>query len=63
MIKATKEAARYTAQGSEREHCSICQYYIYNGSACKKIEGRVSPDGWCRFFEAVPNRKNPLGRR
>jgi hypothetical protein len=49
MIKATKAEAEYTGKGTEREHCGICTYYNPQGT-CRRIEGRVSPDGWCEFF-------------
>lgn len=48
--KATKVSAKYTPDGTEREHCSICKHFLGDG-ACDRVKGHVVPGGWCRFFD------------
>jgi len=56
-VKATKEAAQYTSNGTEQEHCSVCYYFIPDRRECKKTAGRIAPGGWCKFFERLPRKK------
>jgi len=47
----TMEEVEYTNEGSEAEHCSICDHYV-NASSCAIVNGLISPDGWCNKFTA-----------
>ena len=56
--KASKADAQYTDQASNpNERCAMCQHFIETAT-CQVVQGRISPDGWCKFFEikggAVP---------
>lgn len=46
----TKAQAKYTDDGSDTEHCSICQNFVAP-KTCKVVIGDVVPGGWCKFFE------------
>ena len=48
--KLSKVSVKYTNEGSNKEHCSICENYLGNGK-CKIVHGKISPDGWCDRFE------------
>jgi len=50
MQRITKQAARYTSRGGV-EHCSLCRHFVRaRGGSCKRVEGAISPAGWCRLF-------------
>jgi hypothetical protein len=49
MPKYFKASVRYTDDhGDSPEQCSKCAHYL--PSACKIVEGRIRPDGWCNQF-------------
>lgn len=53
---ASKDAANYTARGSDSEHCAICRYWSLAPSPsdeglCLIVSGTIHPWGWCRYFE------------
>lgn len=53
---ASKDAANYTARGTDAEHCAICRYWAMQPSPsddglCVIVSGTISPLGWCRYFE------------
>lgn len=49
--KHSKAEAKYTDMGSRTEHCSICEHY-QRPRACELVRGAVSPQGWCKYWEA-----------
>ena len=49
--KVTQEEARYTAGPVVDEPCSSCAMFVDAG-ACTKVEGEISPNGHCRFYQA-----------
>lgn len=52
-IVESKEAARYTDEGSPQEHCSICDHWRARGpeeGLCVIVAGTIKPTGWCRHF-------------
>ena len=50
----SKEAARYTDDGSAEEHCAICDHWRSTGPGdqgrCRIVSGVILPAGWCRHF-------------
>lgn len=64
--KATKQAAQYSSFGTQAEHCSICEYYVVPNN-CAKVDGKISSNGWCRFFahkkERYSNKRGKPVRR
>jgi hypothetical protein len=49
--KEPKREARYQNHPHGRERCGRCVHFLApNG--CEIVEGRISPRGWCRHFEA-----------
>ena len=48
----TKGEAQYTDQAQNPdETCEKCQFF-HEPRGCEKVQGRVSPSGWCKLFEA-----------
>lgn len=50
MPQLTKAAANYQNKPYKEEQCSGCEYF-QTPSACRKVEGKIEPQGWCRLFE------------
>lgn len=50
--KYTKDEAEYEAKASSDDHCSICTNFD-DPASCEIVEGKISPEGWCRFFDAT----------
>jgi hypothetical protein len=51
----SKEAASYQPTPNGTEHCAGCRHVIEPAGAqlrCRVVSGVVSPDGWCRWYEA-----------
>lgn len=51
LARASQQAAGYRPEGGV-ERCAYCRFY---GSAnnCGRIQGPVSPRGWCRYFSRM----------
>lgn len=53
-IVESKEASRYTDNGSAAEHCAICDHWRYAGpddkGYCRVVAGTILAGGWCRHF-------------
>lgn len=57
LTKDTKKKAEYTDNGRQSEHCGHvngwktgeCRYYV-TPNHCEKVEGYISPRGWCRHW-------------
>jgi hypothetical protein len=52
--KVSKTDARYQTQPKGQQRCEICLNF-QPPSQCRFVEGRISPEGWCRFFAAKDN--------
>lgn len=52
--KFTKEFAGYVASGG-RDRCDQCTRYVagngQDNGTCQLVEGTVSRDGWCKFYD------------
>lgn len=50
----SKEAARYTDEGSPAEHCGNCEHYRAGGTRdqgiCRIVSGVIKFGGWCRHW-------------
>ena len=53
-VVESKEAARYTDNGSAAEHCGNCEYYLAGGTRedglCRIVSGTIAYRGWCRHW-------------
>jgi hypothetical protein len=43
--------ALYQDRPNGRERCGRCRYFR-PPHGCEIVDGRISPQGWCRYFEA-----------
>ena len=49
----SKTQVHYQMKPHDKQHCSLCAYFIPGGSAsatgtCRLVSGTIYPDGWCR---------------
>jgi hypothetical protein len=47
-----KRVARYQDFPNGPQRCGRCVHFLPPGR-CEIVAGRISPRGWCRFFEAM----------
>ena len=65
--KVSKAAARYQDRPRGAERCGRCRNFR-GPDGCVRVEGRISPDGWCRLYSAklpgkgaAPSKGAPTG--
>lgn len=51
--KYAKSEVQY-GPGKRTERCFLCEHYI-DPRQCELVEGRISPDFWCRLFKKRRN--------
>lgn len=51
--KVSKEDALYQDQPRGGSKCEECVHFQSQQSACEIVAGRISPEGWSRFFEPL----------
>ncbi len=52
-MKSSKAAAQYEDPSKNPLHvCKGCSHY-QPPSGCERVQGRVSPGAWCRFWSAA----------
>lgn len=49
--KISKDEALYQDEPRLDEKCEECLHFQSRHSACEIVAGRISPEGWSRFFE------------
>jgi len=47
-----KDVARYQNRPNRGQRCGRCMYFL-EPDGCEIVTGRISPQGWCRYFEAM----------
>ena len=45
--KLSKSEVKYQAQPNGEQKCSNCMNFNSSKKTCSRVEGLVSPDGWC----------------
>jgi hypothetical protein len=50
--KVSQADAQYQTTPKTDQKCSKCMHFNADSSSCKLVEGRISPEGWCKFFAA-----------
>jgi hypothetical protein len=50
VSRPDKAAVGYIDQAAGIDDCSRCSHYRSQAHRCGVIRGRVSPNGWCRYF-------------
>lgn len=51
-MKISQERARYQGQPNGGKKCGDCRHFIADQGACRLVEGRISPNGWCTLWAA-----------
>ena len=51
LFKASKQEANYQNMPRNGQQCAGCSHFI-PPDGCGRVEGPVSPNGWCRFWSA-----------
>jgi hypothetical protein len=49
LTKSTKQEANYRDMPNNGQRCAGCVHFIAP-NACSRVEGQISPDGWCMFW-------------
>jgi len=49
--KATQSQANYQDSPKGGQHCELCRYF-QKPNSCQLVAGTISPNGWCKFFNA-----------
>ena len=49
--KATQAQANYQGTPKGGQHCELCRYF-QKPNSCQLVAGTISPNGWCKFFNA-----------
>lgn len=57
-MKASKSLANYVDRSPMRQ-CRDCEYY--RSGACTLVEGKIAPQGSCRWFEKM--KAAPKGKK
>ncbi|WP_323846826.1 high-potential iron-sulfur protein [Microbulbifer magnicolonia] len=52
--KAAKEAVQYQDTPKNGQKCADCVLFE-PPEACKVVEGKISPEGWCSLFAPKPS--------
>jgi hypothetical protein len=52
QAKESKQAADYQDSPKGEQQCSKCRHFIDAGNMCERVQGTVSPSGWCKHFSA-----------
>jgi len=48
--KSSKEEAEYQGHPNGAARCADCSMFV-RPSGCTAVEGRISPNGWCIYYE------------
>lgn len=51
--KISKVQVKYQDKPNGKQHCAVCNNFIAP-DACRLVEGKISPSGWCTLFTAKP---------
>ncbi|WP_394890845.1 high-potential iron-sulfur protein [Mesorhizobium sp. AaZ16] len=51
--KTSKAEAAYQDTPNRGQRCAGCTHF-QKPNGCEIVTGEISPNGWCRFYEALP---------
>jgi hypothetical protein len=49
--KASKTEAAYVSKSTSQRECCDCRHFL-GILGCQKVQGLISPHGWCKYFES-----------
>jgi len=60
-MKSSKSKAHYYDHTNRANRCGVCEYY--HAGTCEQVEGRISPDGTCKYFERQEGSVKHIGEK
>jgi hypothetical protein len=54
--KMAPKMVQYQQTPKKDQKCSVCLQFV-PPDACKLVEGKINPEGWCSLFAAKPKTK------
>lgn len=48
--KVPQSTVQYQPKPKGEQKCALCTNFISESNACKLVEGKISPDGWCTLW-------------
>lgn len=51
--KVSKASVQYQTQPQGEQNCANCMYFIVESNTCQRVEGDISPVGWCVLWAKV----------
>jgi hypothetical protein len=54
QTKSSQEAVAYQGKPQGSQRCDNCIQF-QPPSACKTVDGQISPQGWCKIYAAKPS--------
>ena len=46
-VKSSQASVQYQMQPKGEQKCGNCMNFIAESNTCKRVDGKVSPQGWC----------------
>lgn len=46
-VKSSQASVQYQIQPKGEQKCGNCMNFIAESNTCKRVEGKISPQGWC----------------
>jgi len=56
LAQTSKQAANYQSSPNGGQRCADCRHFNASNRTCRIVEGPVSPNGWCRYFQGAGSR-------
>lgn len=56
LAQTSKQAASYRDSPNGGQRCADCRHFNAGSRTCRIVEGPISPNGWCRFFQRAGSR-------
>jgi hypothetical protein len=51
--KVSQASVQYQPQPRGEQRCANCMHFIADSNTCKRVEGTISPEGWCVIWANV----------
>ena len=50
VTKVAQSAVQYQAQPKADQKCVDCMLFLAGTNTCQRVEGQISPEGWCLLW-------------
>lgn len=51
--KVSQASVQYQSQPQGEQQCANCMHFIVESNTCNKVEGDISPIGWCVLWSSA----------